>query len=119
MLVVCRLQLMLHFFVLIAPVAVGVFTASASSSWHTMLLAVFLAFFINSNFTAMWLVANELEDPFGLEANDIPMMSFHHEFCASLQVPLAYCCSRCLLYSDATPHAHTLQPVFYWRQCRL
>ena len=33
----------------------------------------------------MWLVANELEDPFGMEPNDIAMMDFHHEFCGLLK----------------------------------
>jgi hypothetical protein len=109
-------QLMLHFFVLIAPVAVGIFSASSSNTWATAGLACVLAFFINSTFTAMWLVANELEvrpphptphltphptsphtpphptphltppqDPFGIDPNDIPMMSFHNEFCCNLQ----------------------------------
>jgi len=77
--------LMLHFFIFIAPAAVGIFSSSSSNTYWTSVLAFVLSFFINSTFTAMWLVANELEDPFGIEPNDIPMMSFHNEFCCNLQ----------------------------------
>ena len=79
--------LMLHFFILVAPMAVAVYTSSEAemATWVTILLAILLAIFINGAFVAMWMVANELEDPFGTEPNDIPMMSLHNEFCASLQ----------------------------------
>jgi len=30
------------------------------------------------------MVANELEDPFGTEDNDMPMIEYHEEFCAQL-----------------------------------
>ena len=35
-------------------------------------------------FVALWLTANELEDPFGYDANDIPMVRYHVDFCAAL-----------------------------------
>ena len=31
------------------------------------------------------MLANELEDPFGQDANDMPMVEYHEEFCRSLQ----------------------------------
>ena len=48
-------------------------------------MSAFLSAIIVGSFNAMWLVANELEDPFGMEPNDICMMDFHYEFCALLQ----------------------------------
>ena len=75
--------LLLFFFTLVTPLGVGSFTSSQSQEWPSVVLAGFLSSFIVGSFTAM-LVANELEDPFGMEPNDIDMMAFHHEFCALL-----------------------------------
>ena len=33
----------------------------------------------------MWLVGNELEDPFGCDANDLPMLLYHQHFCRKAQ----------------------------------
>ena len=41
-----------------------------------------LTVIIVSSFYALFLVANEMEDPFGSEANDMPMLEYHQEFCA-------------------------------------
>lgn len=92
--------LLLLLFTVITPFAVGAFTSSQScaqgplvngetrcdSEWGTILLSAFFSSVIVGSFNAMWLVANEMEDPFGMEPNDICMMDFHHEFCALLQV---------------------------------
>eukprot|EP00965_Chrysotila_dentata_P113526 3751601-Pleurochrysis_carterae.AAC.2 len=37
-----------------------------------------------AGFTALWLVANELEDPFGSDDNDIDIVSYHAHFCESI-----------------------------------
>ena len=36
------------------------------------------------SFYAVFIVANQMEDPFGTESNDMPMIEYHEEFCASL-----------------------------------
>ena len=54
--------LLLHFFIIIAPLAVGVYTAQTSDGWMTVGLAAFLAIFVNGAFVALWLVANEVCD---------------------------------------------------------
>ena len=33
----------------------------------------------------MWLVANELEDPFGSDPNDLPMIGYHEHFVVVLR----------------------------------
>ena len=78
-------SLLLFFFSLLTPFSVGAFTSSYSSDWPSILLSGWLSAFVVGSFNAMWLVANELEDPFGIEPNDISMMAFHHEFCALLK----------------------------------
>ena len=78
-------SLLLLFFSLLTPFSVGAFTSSYSSDWPSIVLAGGLSAFVVGSFNAMWLVANELEDPFGIEPNDISMMAFHHEFCALLK----------------------------------
>ena len=40
-------------------------------------------------FSAMWLVANELEDPFGSDPNDLPMIGYHEHFVVALTGMLA------------------------------
>ena len=36
------------------------------------------------SYYALFIVANEMEDPFGTNTNDMPMLSYHEEFCAML-----------------------------------
>ena len=56
-------------------------------------------------FVALWLVANELEDPFGYDANDMPMLQYHEEFCAML----------CALITSAwLPEDHWMVPQGKW-----
>ena len=87
--------LLLLFFTVSMPFAVGAFTSSQSChhgdnptcdvEWGSIILSSFLSAIIVGSFNAMWLVANEMEDPFGMEPNDIPMMAFHYEFCGLLK----------------------------------
>ena len=48
-------------------------------------MAVATSIVVVCGYTSMWLVANELEDPFGKDANDIPVLAYHLAFCNSLQ----------------------------------
>ena len=41
-------------------------------------------------FCAMWLVANELEDPFGSDPNDLPMIGYHEHFVVTLRQMLEF-----------------------------
>lgn len=40
-------------------------------------MSVLTASLVTGGFTALWLVANELEDPFGTDYNDLPMLGYH------------------------------------------
>ena len=62
---------------ILTPVAIASFTPELWVSLGTTVVTVF-------SFYSVFIVANELEDPFGTEANDMPMIEFHEEFCASL-----------------------------------
>ena len=85
--------LLLFFFTLLTPIAVGAFTSSLSCAQGlpeaiqcdieagTMIVSGFLSAAIVGSFNAMWLVANELEDPFGMEPND---SARHH---ATITIP--------------------------------
>ena len=89
------------FAVILCPVAIASFT-------KVMWLSVMMTVITVGSFYAVFMVANELEvchtagplhfrhaarcdarcsraqDPFGSEANDMPMIDYHEEFCASL-----------------------------------
>jgi len=69
---------MLLVFNVLAPIAIACFT-------ETLALTMVLAFAISGGFTAMWVVANELEEPFGVDDNDLPMLEFHESFCSELR----------------------------------
>jgi len=69
--------LLLAFFNLTAPVVITCFTGHVAMS-------VISSIIVTSGFSALWLVANELEDPFGYDANDMPMIRYHLDFCANL-----------------------------------
>lgn len=60
-----------------SPIAVASFT---SILW----LALVMSFVTVLSFYAVFVIANDLEDPFGTDDNDMPMLEFHEEFCASL-----------------------------------
>jgi len=70
--------LLLLAFNVVCPMAIAVFCNSVA-------LSVVLSLVVCAAFTAMWLVGNELEDPFGTDANDLPMMLYHQHFCRKLQ----------------------------------
>ena len=70
--------LLLFLFTLIVPIAIGVFSDSVFISLSATVSVI-------GGFTAMWLVANELEDPFGTDNADLPMILYHEYFCATLQ----------------------------------
>ena len=61
----------------LCPIAIASFTPILWLSLTTTVVTVVSYF-------AVFIVANELEDPFGTELNDMPMLEFHEEFCASL-----------------------------------
>ena len=65
-----------------------------------------------AGFTAMWLVANELEDPFGADANDIDVLHYHVKFCDSLKFLL----ERGWLEEDhwVVPSGDWLDPLVNW-----
>jgi len=56
----------------------------AMSRTHAV-IAMASSFIVVAGFTAMWLAANELEDPFGKDVTDIPMNDLHLAFCANLE----------------------------------
>ena len=62
---------------LLCPIAIASFTAVPWLSIGTTAVTVI-------SFYAVFIVANELEDPFGSDVNDMPMLEYHEEFCASL-----------------------------------
>jgi len=59
-------------------------TDAVADSPFLACLVIFSSVLTVGSFTALWLIANELEDPFGAEPNDMPMLQFHNEFCDSL-----------------------------------
>ena len=73
--------MLLVFFNLTAPIVIACFTGN-------MLMSIFASVVVVSGFSALWLVANELEDPFGFDANDMPMSKYHIEFCEALDSSL-------------------------------
>jgi len=65
------------FAVVLCPIAIASFTPTLWLSLSTTAVTII-------SFFAVFIVANEMEDPFGTEANDMPMLAYHEEFCASL-----------------------------------
>eukprot|EP00966_Prymnesium_polylepis_P271418 6271094-Prymnesium_polylepis.1 len=55
----------------------------AARRFH-VITSVLLSSIVVCGFTAMWMVANELEDPFGDDANDLQLLDYHKEFCSSI-----------------------------------
>ena len=62
-------------FAFMAPFVIACFTESA------VLAAIFSAVVVGCYY-ALFIVANEMEDPFGDDPNDMPMFSYHDEFCS-------------------------------------
>ena len=65
-----------------SPIAVASFT---SILW----LALVMSFVTVLSFYAVFVIANDLEDPFGTDDNDMPMLEFHEEFCEGYSSPFA------------------------------
>lgn len=66
--------MLLIFFVVTAPLVVSCFTGNP-------VMSIVSSCLITCGFASLWLVANELEDPFGYDENDIAMVQYH-EVCA-------------------------------------
>ena len=75
--------LMLIVFNLIVPVAIANFSSTISMAMLTTMVVV-------GAFSAMFLVANEMEDPFGTEANHLDLRLYHAHFVGSLRDMLAF-----------------------------
>jgi predicted membrane chloride channel (bestrophin family) len=73
--------LLLNFFILLTPLSIACFTTSVTMSIITSCIVV-------GGFSGIWMVANELEDPFGSDANDLPMYEYHEQFCAEIRAVL-------------------------------
>ena len=56
--------------------------------WPRAHRSVITSCLVTSGFASLWLVANELEDPFGHDPNDIPMAEYHEEFIEALKSSL-------------------------------
>ncbi|KAL1525820.1 hypothetical protein AB1Y20_020658 [Prymnesium parvum] len=74
---------MIWCFTLLAPFAIASFT-------KTVTMSVLCSAIIVGSFTLMWLVANEMEDPYGGEECDLPMLEYHEAFNHSMQTLLAH-----------------------------
>ena len=74
----------------VAAVAVAALAAALRATAAGSQSAVAHTMAVVAGFTAMWLVANELEDSFGADANDIDVLYYHHRFCDQLQHLLAH-----------------------------
>ena len=61
----------------LCPIAIASFTP-------TMWLSLLTTGITVLSYYALFIVANEMEDPFGTNTNDMPMLSYHEEFCAML-----------------------------------
>eukprot|EP00966_Prymnesium_polylepis_P107238 2483135-Prymnesium_polylepis.1 len=66
----------------------GTYVAGGGATAVHVFVSVLLTAIVTFGFTAMWMVANEMEDPFGDDANDLDVMHYHTEFCKSLDALL-------------------------------
>jgi len=73
--------ILLLFFVTFSPVVISCFVGG-EGHFMSVLMSVIASVVVVAGFCALWLVANELEDPFGFDPNDMPMSEFHRCFCA-------------------------------------
>lgn len=65
------------FALLLVPVAIAVFT---DELWISLVATAMTV----ASYYALFIVANDLEDPYGTDANDMPTYEYHEEFCAML-----------------------------------
>lgn len=106
--------LLLLLFQVLTPVAIACFsTPEVEPDDVNRVLAVIVSVFLSmisvGGFTAMWLVANELEDPFGQDANDIDILGYHERFSNSLKTLLG--CGWRLEDHWAVPEGVWLNPL--------
>jgi len=64
-------------FIVAAPIGVSCFTKQV---WFSVVSSMVIV----GAFTALFILANEMEDPFGSDENDMPMLSYHENFCRGL-----------------------------------
>jgi len=95
--------LLLIMFAVITPVAVACFT-------RNVVLSVLISILIVGGFGAMWLVTNELEDPFGSDDNDLALVHYHDVFAQSINEM----CQRARLPKDQwiRRERHMHRPAF-------
>lgn len=82
------LEVVKFFVICVTPLVVLAKTDSAASTpqaWINTLWSMLHAFFVSFNFVAMTKVAQEMEDPFGVDPNDLPLLSMHDEFNSRLE----------------------------------
>ena len=70
--------LLLLLFNVLTPFTIACFTKAISMACVTSAIVV-------GGFSAIWMVSNELEDPFGADANDLPMLAYHEKYCEELR----------------------------------
>ena len=62
-----------------AAAAVGVVRGGVGQAWLNLVWAMTHCFIVAFNFVAMIDVSVELEDPFGVDPNDLPLLAMHDE----------------------------------------
>merc|ERR550514_230918 len=75
------LQMMLTFFCLVAPLVVSVITGVRLDHW----LTPFIATLVVMGFWSLNEMAKELENPFGEDPNDVPIVYGHERFVEALE----------------------------------
>ena len=94
--------LLLLFFILTAPLVVSCFTGN-------LFMSIFTSCAVTGGFASLWLVANELEDPFGYDENDLAMSEYHEDFRnalkSSLDRPWMACDTWTVAEGAWQPHA--------------
>jgi len=70
--------LLLLLFNVLTPFTIACFTEAISMACVTSAIVV-------GGFSAIWMVSNELEDPFGADDNDLPMLAYHEKYCEELR----------------------------------
>lgn len=60
-------------FIVLLPISIACFSSTISMSVITSVVTV-------GGFVSMWLVANEMESPFGTEANSLDLRTYHNDF---------------------------------------
>jgi len=88
------------FNLILAPIAIATYT---SELWLSLLMTTVTAM----SFYSAFIIANEMEDPFGSDENDVPMLEYHEEFCALLVA---------IMTNGWLPEDHWMVPEGKWAQ---